>query len=78
MWSRFWLLWKKLTNPCCLLILELGDELYTKVDQNVSPSDSEGWTIVLMEHEGAVSCGNYTVVAKTNSYSSKPLAAWPR
>ncbi len=26
-----------------------GDELYTKVNKNVSPSDSEGWTIVLME-----------------------------
>lgn len=26
-----------------------GDELYTKVDQNQPPSDSEGWTIVLME-----------------------------
>jgi hypothetical protein len=26
-----------------------GDELYTKVDQNVPPSLSEGWTIVLME-----------------------------
>ncbi len=26
-----------------------GDELYTKVDKNVPPSVSEGWTIVLME-----------------------------
>jgi transposase-like protein len=26
-----------------------GDELYTKVDKNVPPLDSEGWTIVLME-----------------------------
>ena len=26
-----------------------GDELYTKVNQNIAPSDSEGWTIVLME-----------------------------
>ena len=26
-----------------------GDELYTKVDKNVSPSVSDGWTIVLME-----------------------------
>lgn len=26
-----------------------GDELYTKVAQNVTPSASEGWTIVLME-----------------------------
>ena len=26
-----------------------GDELYTKVDKSVPPSDSEGWTIVLME-----------------------------
>lgn len=26
-----------------------GDELYTKVEQNVPPSASEGWTIVLME-----------------------------
>jgi len=29
-------------------ILE-GDELYTKVNRNEHPSDSEGWTIVLME-----------------------------
>ena len=26
-----------------------GDELYTKVKRNQKPSDSEGWTIVLME-----------------------------
>ncbi|MGB3669754.1 MAG: IS1 family transposase [Phormidesmis sp.] len=26
-----------------------GDELYTKVNQNIAPSASEGWTIVLME-----------------------------
>lgn len=26
-----------------------GDELYTKVDQNVPPSASEGWNLVLME-----------------------------
>ena len=26
-----------------------GDELYTKVDKNVPPSDCEGWTVVLME-----------------------------
>jgi transposase-like protein len=26
-----------------------GDELYTKVDKNKPPSDSQGWTIVLME-----------------------------
>lgn len=26
-----------------------GDELYTKVDKNVPPSTSEGWTLVLME-----------------------------
>ena len=26
-----------------------GDELYTKVDKNVPASESEGWTIVLME-----------------------------
>ena len=26
-----------------------GDELYTKVDKNVPPADSQGWTIVLME-----------------------------
>jgi len=30
------------------LIIE-GDELYTKVNRNEHPSDSEGWTIVLME-----------------------------
>ena len=26
-----------------------GDELYTKVEKNRAPSDSQGWTIVLME-----------------------------
>jgi transposase-like protein len=26
-----------------------GDELYTKVDKNKPPLDSQGWTIVLME-----------------------------
>lgn len=26
-----------------------GDELYTKVHHNTAVSDSEGWTIVLME-----------------------------
>jgi DNA-binding transcriptional regulator YiaG len=26
-----------------------GDELYTKVEKNVPPAVSEGWTIVLME-----------------------------
>ena len=26
-----------------------GDELYTKVHRNEQPSDSEGWTIVLLE-----------------------------
>jgi len=26
-----------------------GDELYTKVKKNVDPSESEGWTIVLMD-----------------------------
>ena len=26
-----------------------GDELYTKIEKNVPPSASEGWTIVLME-----------------------------
>ena len=30
------------------LIIE-GDELYTKVNRNEEPSDSEGWTIALME-----------------------------
>ncbi len=28
-----------------------GDELYTKVERNVLPALSEGWTIVLMERE---------------------------
>lgn len=30
------------------LIIE-GDELYTKIGKNVPPSESEGWTIVLMD-----------------------------
>lgn len=30
------------------LVLE-GDELYTKVNRNTEPSESEGWTVVLME-----------------------------
>lgn len=38
-----------------------GDELYTKVNQTVPPSDSEGWTIVLMERGSrflwALNCG---------------------
>lgn len=38
-----------------------GDELYTKVNQSVAPSDSEGWTIVLMERGSRflweLSCG---------------------
>ena len=38
-----------------------GDELYTKVDKNVPPSVSEGWTIVLMERGSRflweLSCG---------------------
>lgn len=38
-----------------------GDELYTKVDKNVAPSGSEGWTIVLMERGSRflweLSCG---------------------
>ncbi len=42
------------------LIIE-GDELYTKVGKNKLPSDSEGWTIVLMERASRfildLSCG---------------------
>ena len=30
------------------LVVE-GDELYTKVDRNTKASDSEGWTLVLMD-----------------------------
>ena len=30
------------------LIIE-GDELYTKINRNTEPSESEGWTIVLLE-----------------------------
>ena len=45
------------TNPLCSMPCSMslftpeieGDELYTKVEQNVTPSASEGWTIVLME-----------------------------
>ncbi len=42
------------------LIIE-GDELYTKIGKNVPPSESEGWTIVLMERASrfiwALECG---------------------
>ncbi len=38
-----------------------GDELYTKVDKNKPPDESEGWTIVLMERASRfiweLSCG---------------------
>jgi hypothetical protein len=30
------------------LVIE-GDELYTKVDRNTQASDSESWTLVLMD-----------------------------
>ena len=38
--------------PCSISLFTSeieGDELYTKVEKKVPPSDSEGWTIVLME-----------------------------
>ena len=42
------------------LVME-GDELYTKIGENVPPSESEGWTIVLMERASrfiwALECG---------------------
>lgn len=42
------------------LVIE-GDELYTKVNRNVDPSQSEGWTVVLMERASrfilALKCG---------------------
>ena len=42
------------------LVVE-GDELYTKIGKNVPPSESEGWTIVLMERASrfiwALECG---------------------
>ncbi len=38
-----------------------GDELYTKVDKNTAPAESEGWTIVLMDRASRfiweLSCG---------------------
>jgi len=37
-----------LAHSFMTLIIE-GDELYTKVNKNVDPDKSEGWTIVLME-----------------------------
>ena len=43
-----------------VLIIE-GDELYTKIGKNVPPSESEGWTIVLMDRASrfiwALECG---------------------
>jgi hypothetical protein len=42
------------------LIVE-GDELYTKIGKNLPPSESEGWTIVLMDRASrfirALECG---------------------
>ncbi|MCI5195484.1 MAG: hypothetical protein D3919_04495 [Candidatus Electrothrix sp. AW5] len=42
------------------LVIE-GDELYTKIGENVPPSESEGWTIVLMDRASrfiwALECG---------------------
>jgi hypothetical protein len=49
-----------LVNNFLQLIVE-GDELYTKVQKNVSPAESEGWTMVLMERSsrfiGELKCG---------------------
>jgi hypothetical protein len=42
------LLLYSLTHCFLQLVIE-GDELYTKVDKNVPPDKSSGWTIVLME-----------------------------
>jgi hypothetical protein len=43
------------------LVIE-GDELYTKVHHNTAASDSQGWTIVLMERSSRflweLNCGN--------------------
>jgi len=44
----------------CNVVIE-GDELYTKVEKNVPPDKSSGWTIVLMERASRfiweLSCG---------------------
>jgi len=49
-----------LCNQFLQQIIE-GDELYTKVDKNKPPAESEGWTIVLMERSSRflweLSCG---------------------
>ena len=42
------LLLYSLTHTFVEMIIE-GDELYTKVNKNVPPSESEGWTISLMD-----------------------------
>jgi transposase-like protein len=56
-----------------------GDELYTKVAENMAASDSEGWTIVLMEQVSRflweLQCGRkdkqfFTVVAAFFTYST--------
>lgn len=50
-----------LANTFLKQVIE-GDELYTKVNKNVPPEDSEGWTIVLMERASrfiwALQCGD--------------------
>jgi len=52
-----------LYSLCYQFIKQLieGDELYTKIDKNKPPSESEGWTIVLMERASRfiweLSCG---------------------
>jgi len=54
------LLLYSLTHTFLEMIIE-GDELYTKVNHTVSPADSEGWTISLMDRASRfiweLSCG---------------------
>ena len=49
-----------LCNEFIKMVIE-GDELYTKIGKNVPPSESEGWTIVLMDRASrfiwALECG---------------------
>ena len=47
-WTKPTLLLYALMQKFIDLVIE-GDELYTKVDRNTQASDSEGWTMVLMD-----------------------------
>ena len=47
-WPKKTLLLFALTHQFLQQLIE-GDELYTRVHKKVSPDESQGWTVVLME-----------------------------